>query len=200
MCLGPPHLTFRLLTLWPSPDEPYTLDQLRAPRLNLQIVRPLVDRFYNPDDLSTVYCLLANRVQFLRSTEEALHQSVNIARAIVCELVATRILRRFHEDNPGRPGLLLLANILVSGFDAFDAAPDAVRRQSRAQQWQERGGQDRKLMALELAILSESKTLISSMACQRVVDAVHRGQVVYTPLSLVDILPDHYKHHPVSLY
>lgn len=181
-------------------DEPYSLDQLQAPRLNAQLVRPLVDRLYNPDDLSTVYCLLANRVQFLRSQEETLRQTVNIARAIVCELVATRILRRFHEDNPGRPGLLLLANILVSGFDAFDAAPEALRKQSRAQKWHERGGHERKLIALELAILSESKILIGSLACQRVVDAVHRGQVVYTPLSLVDILPDHVKHHPVSLY
>ncbi|KAK0732197.1 hypothetical protein B0H67DRAFT_597829 [Lasiosphaeris hirsuta] len=184
-------------------DDPYTLDQLRAPRMSMQVVRPLVDRLYNPDDLSTVYCLLANRVQFLRSqSDEAIHQSVNIARATVCELVAARILRRFHEDNPGRSGLLLLANILVSGFDAFDAAPEAIRRMSRAEQWpvQERGGHERKLMALELAILSESKILIASVACQRVVDAVYRGLVVYTPLSLVDILPDHYKHHPVSLY
>jgi len=171
--------------------------------MTMQVVRPLVDRLYSPDDLSTVYCLLANRVQFLRSqSEEALHQTVNISRAIVCELVAARILRRFHEENPGRSGLLLLSNILVSGFDAFDAAPEPVRRQSRAQQWpaQERGGHERKLMALELAILSESKILIASVPCQRVVDAVHRGLVVYTPLSLVDILPDHYKFHPVSLY
>ncbi|KAK5652407.1 hypothetical protein OQA88_10599 [Cercophora sp. LCS_1] len=184
-------------------DDPYTLDQLRTPRMSAQIVRPLVDKLYSPDDLSTVYCLLANRVQFLRSqSEEALHQTVNIARATVCELVAARILRRFHEENPGRSGLLLLSNILVSGFDAFDAAPEPIKRQSRAQQWpsQERGGHERKLMALELAIMSESKILIASVACQRVVDAVHRGLVVYTPLSLVDILPDHYKYHPVSLY
>src|SRR3954453_11576454 len=104
--------------------------------MSTQVVRPLVDRLYNPQDLSTVYCLLANRVQFLRSqSDEALHHTVNIARATVCELVAARILRRFHEENPGRPGLLILANILVSGFDAFDAAPEPVRRQSRAQQW-----------------------------------------------------------------
>ncbi|KAK1758749.1 calcium channel YVC1 [Echria macrotheca] len=171
--------------------------------MTMQVVRPLVDRLFDPNDLSTVYCLLANRVQFLRSqSEEALHQTVNIARAILCELVAARILRRFHEENPGRSGLLLLSNILVSGFDAFDAAPEPMRRQSRASQWhaQDRDGHERKLMALELAILSESKILIASVPCQRVVDAVHRGLVVYTPLSLVDILPDHYKFHPVSLY
>ncbi|KAK0705936.1 hypothetical protein B0T26DRAFT_439097 [Lasiosphaeria miniovina] len=184
-------------------DDPYTLGELRTPRMTSLLVRPLVDRLYNPDDLSTVYCLLANRVQFLRSqSDEALHYTVNIARATLCELVAARILRRFHEDHPRRPGLLLLANVLVSGFDPFDAAPDEVRRRGRSPQWpaQERGGRERKLTALELAILSESKILVASLACQRVVDAVYRGLVVYTPVSLVDILPDHYKHHPVSLY
>ncbi|KAK3386856.1 hypothetical protein B0H63DRAFT_141557 [Podospora didyma] len=184
-------------------DDPYTLEQLRTPRMTTLLVRPLVDRLYDPNDLSTVYCLLANRVQFLRSqSDEALHQTVNIARAMLCELVAARVLRRFHEDHPGRSGLLILANMLVSSFDPFDTAPEAVRRQGRSTQWptQQSGGRERKLTALELAILSESKILIASLACQRVVDAVYRGLVVYTPVSLVDILPDHYKHHPVSLY
>jgi hypothetical protein len=205
------------------PDDPYTVEELQAPRMNMLVIRPLADRLYSPDDLSVgsspipssalalihrnlltptiVYCLLVNRVQFLRShSSEALHQTVNVARATLCELVATRVLRRFHEDHPGRPGLLLLANILVSGFDPFDAAPEAVR--SHRPQWavQERGGHERKLTALELGIVSESKILIGSLACQRVVDAVYHGVVVYTPLSFVDILPDHYKHHPVSLY
>jgi hypothetical protein len=49
----------------------------------------------------------------------------------------------------------------------------------------------RKLPALEIAIISESKTFLSSSACQ---------MVVYTPTSFIDILPDHYKHKPVSLY
>jgi len=186
-------------------DDPYTLDQLKAPRLNNLVVKPLVDKLYNPDDLSVVYCLLANRVQFLRhqlDEDELLYQTVNIARATLCELVAARVLRRFHEDHPDRPGLLLLANVLVSGFDPFDAAPDPLRRYRRSLQWpyQDRGGHERKLTALELAILSESKILIGSLACQRVVNAVYHGVVVYTPLSFVDILPDHYKHHPVSLY
>lgn len=131
-----------------------------------------------------------------------MHQTVNIARAALCELVATRVLRHFHEQNAGRPGLLLLANILVSGFDPFHGAPDAVLRWGRRPQWpiQDRGGHERKLTALELAILSEAKTLIASSACERVVSAVYHGIVVYTPLSFVDILPDHYKHHPVTLY
>jgi hypothetical protein len=73
---------------------------------------------------------------------------------------------------------------------------------SRRPRWaiQERGGHERKLTALELAIISESKMLIKSPACQLVVDAVYKGVVVYTPLSFVDFLPDHYRYHPVSLY
>ncbi|KAL2176136.1 uncharacterized protein P884DRAFT_270758 [Thermothelomyces heterothallicus CBS 202.75] len=182
-------------------DDIYTLDELRAPHMDRHVVRPLVDRLYNPQEPAIVYCLVANRVQFLRPrSSEALHQGVHESRAILCELVATRILRRFREDHPGRPGLLLLANILVSGFDPCDAAPESVR--SRRPQWaiQKRGGHERKVTALELAIISESKMLIKSPACQLVVDAVYKGVVVYTPLSFVDFLPDHYKYHPVSLY
>jgi hypothetical protein len=33
-------------------DDPYTLDQLLGPRINVSVVRPLVDRLYDPDDCS----------------------------------------------------------------------------------------------------------------------------------------------------
>ncbi|KHN94695.1 nonselective cation channel [Metarhizium album ARSEF 1941] len=209
-----------------SIDDPYTLDHFRQPTLNALIVRPLVDRLYETQNIaigkaqspvmfeskpkdgrakmpsSTVYCLLANRVFFLKSQSGLATQSVNRARSILCELVATRVIRRFHEDNPGNDGLLLLAQILVEGFDPFDGAPHEVEREGRDPQWpvQSRGGYERKLTALELAILSESKAFISSAACQRLVEAVHVGKVVYTPLSFMDILPDHYKHRPIQLY
>ncbi|KAH6683606.1 hypothetical protein F5X68DRAFT_171819 [Plectosphaerella plurivora] len=188
-----------------SIDDPYTLQELRAPRMNMLVVRPLVDKLHNngDGDIWAVYCLLVNRVQFLRSQHsQSMHQTVNIARATLCELVATRVLRRFHEKSPGNKGLLFLANILVSGFDPFHGAPDSVVCSGRRPQWpvQDRGGHERKLTALELAILSESKTLIASSAFQRVVSAVYEGTVVYSPLSFVDILPDHFKHHPISIY
>lgn len=34
------------------PDDPYTAEQLKAPRMNKLLVRPLVDQLYNPHDLS----------------------------------------------------------------------------------------------------------------------------------------------------
>ncbi|KAJ9647299.1 hypothetical protein H2201_003898 [Coniosporium apollinis] len=172
--------------------------------MNVAVVRPLVDRLYDPDDVSVVYCLLVNRVQLLREqSDRAHHQTVTITRAVLCELIAGKILRRFNEENPGRSGLLLLANVLVSGFEPFQNAPDEVSRSKKhAMQWayQKRGGYERKLTALEIAIVSESKFFLSGIACQKVVEAVYRGRIVYTPTSFIDILPDHYKHKPISLY
>ncbi|KAH6675386.1 nonselective cation channel [Plectosphaerella plurivora] len=191
----------RLLILT-SIDEPYTTDHLTSPRMITMVIRPLVQRLYNPDDISIVYCLMANRVQFLRERGTMVHQSVNIARATLCELVAARVLRRFHEDNPGMSGLPTLATVLVDGFDPFQGAPIHVERPRRRFRWpfHQRGGYERKVTALELAILSEAKTFISSTGCQRVVEAVYHGRIVYTPNSVVDILPDHYVHQPVTLY
>ena len=88
--------------------------------MNISVIRPLVDHLYDPDDVSIVYCLLVNRVQFLR--ERAQHQNVNTTRATVCELIASRVLRRFDEDHEGRQGLLLIANVLVAGFEPFQNA------------------------------------------------------------------------------
>lgn len=152
--------------------------------------------------MCSVYCLLANRIQFLREQTNTASQTVNIARAALCELVAARILRRFNEEHSGPIGLLLLAHILVSGFDPFQGAPDETEAEFRHPQWpvQSRGGDERKLTALELAIISESKVFVGSFACQKVIDAVYEGRIVYTPNSFIDILPDHYATCPISLY
>ncbi|KAK7972613.1 hypothetical protein PG988_006747, partial [Apiospora saccharicola] len=192
-----------IATLDEIEDDPYTLDQLREPRMNVVVVRPLVNRLYDPDDPWMVYCLLANRIQFLREQASTAHQTVSIARAALCELVATRILRRFNEEHSGPIGLLLLSHILVNGFDPFQGAPIDVEVEHRHRQWpiQKRHGEpERRLTALELAIISESKVFVSSFACQKVIDAVYEGRVVYTPISFVDILPDHYESCPISLY
>ncbi|OAL32607.1 hypothetical protein AYO20_07917 [Fonsecaea nubica] len=155
-----------------------------------------------------VYCLLVNRMQFIREQSYATHhQTVNLTRALLCELVAEKILRRYNEHNPGPRGLLKLANILVAGFEPFQGAPDEVTSQSQhamhywtAQRRSESGKVERKLTALEVAIVSASKSFLASSACQKVVDAIYRGKVVYTPSSFIDIIPDHWKKRPISLY
>lgn len=113
-----------------------------------------------------VYCLLVNRLQFLHEQSHLNNrQNVHFTRAMLCEVVATRILRRFGEDNSGSPGLLLLANILVTGFGPFQNAPAQVCQQaSVSTSW----AWNRALPALEVAIVAESKYFLSSTNCQRV--------------------------------
>lgn len=189
-------------------EDPYTNQQLREPRMNVLIVKPLVDRLYSEDDISIVYCLLVNRMQFLREQQfQQHHQTVDLTRANLCEIVAMKVLRRHDEESIGKPGLLLLAQILVAPFQPFQGAPEdryPDRYMSEFRQvnglYQQQGDLEGKLTALEVAIVSESKILLSSSASQKVIDAVYRGRIVYTPTTFIDIIPDHYKHKPISLY
>ncbi|KAK6206556.1 hypothetical protein LQW54_007626 [Pestalotiopsis sp. IQ-011] len=179
-------------------EDYLTFEQLRDLRLNISVVRPLVDKLYELDDVSIVYCLLVNRAQFLyEQSHMSNRQNVNYTRAMLCEVVATRILRRFGEDNDGDQGLLVLAHILVAGFTPFQNAPDGVRNEeSLATKWDFH----RTLPALEVAIISESKYFLSSTHCQKVIDAIYTGHIVYTPSTFLDLIPDRYKQKPISLY
>ncbi|KAH7034990.1 uncharacterized protein B0I36DRAFT_317374 [Microdochium trichocladiopsis] len=179
-------------------EDYLTFEQLRDLRLNLSVVRPLVDKLYELDDISIVYCLLVNRYQFLEEQEHlANRQNVNFTRATLCEVVATRILRRFGEDNPGAQGLLLLANILVAGFEPFQNAPPEIRQEAAlGSAW----NYSRTLPALEVAILTESKYFLSSTHCQKVINGIYIGQITYTPSTFLDVIPDRYKQKPISLY
>ncbi|KAL2020655.1 hypothetical protein VTK56DRAFT_8051 [Thermocarpiscus australiensis] len=177
-------------------EDYLSLDQLRDVRLNVSVIRPLVDKLYEQDDISIVYCLLVNRAQFLSEQSHLSNrQNVNYTRAMLCELIATRILRRFNEDNEGPENLLVLAQILIAGFEPFQNAPEEVRREVGAST-----AHHKTLPALEVAILSESRIFLASTSCQKIVDAIYDGRVIYTPSSYMDIIPDRYKQRPISLY
>ncbi|KAK1989516.1 nonselective cation channel [Colletotrichum cereale] len=179
-------------------EDHLSLEQLRDVRINIAVVRPLVDKLYDLDDISIVYCLLVNRAQFLYEQSHLNNrQNVNYSRAALCELVATRILRRFSEDNEGPDGLVLLAHILVAGFEPFQMAPAGIREAASTETYR---SYNRMLPSLEIAILTESKFFLSATPCQKVVNAIYEGRIVYTPSSFMDIIPDHYKLKPISLY
>ncbi|KAK0661577.1 putative calcium channel [Cercophora samala] len=177
-------------------EDYLSLDQLRDVRINISVIRPLVDKLYEQDDISIVYCLLVNRAQFLNEQKHLSNrQNVNSTRAMLCELIATRILRRFNEDNDGPDNLLVLAHILIAGFEPFQNAPEEIRREVQASTaWH------KTLPALEVAILSEARIFLASTSCQKVVDAIYDGRVIYTPSSYMDLIADRYKQRPISLY
>jgi hypothetical protein len=143
--------------------------------------------------------LLVNRAQFLDEQSHLNNRhNVNFTRATLCELIATRILRRFGEvHDDGHDGLLLLAHILVAGFEPFQNAPEEIREEAeRTTTWVDY----KTLPALEVAIVTESKHFLSSATCEKVVNAIYEGRIVYTPSTFWDIIPDHYKLKPISIY
>jgi hypothetical protein len=169
--------------------------------MNVLIVKPLVDRLYDEEDISIVYCLLVNRMQFLREQQfQQHHQTVDLTRANLCELVAMKVLRRHDEESTGKAGLLLLAQVMVAPFQPFQGAPDERCPPRHSSEYQGQGDNEGKLTALEVAIVSESKVLLAGSASQKVIDAIYRGRIVYTPTVYMDIIPDHYKYKPISLY
>lgn len=145
-------------------EDYLSLEQLRDVRINVSVIRPLVDKLYEQDDISIVYCLLVNRAYFLSEQNHLSNRlNVNFTRAALCELIATRIMRRFNEDNEGPTNLLVLAHILIAGFEPFQNAPEEIRKEVHsATAWH------KTLPALEVAILSESRVFLASTSCQKV--------------------------------
>ncbi|KAK8049474.1 receptor-activated Ca2+-permeable cation channel [Apiospora phragmitis] len=178
-------------------EDYLTIEQLRDLRLNISVVRPLVDKLYELDDISIVYCLLVNRAQFLHEQQHLNNrQNVYVSRATLCEVVATRILRRFGEDNPGPDGLLLLANILVAGFEPFQNAPGGGPSTSCCVG----------IMGAPTDIAgsgdchSQRKQIWGDAKQDHSTDAIYTGHIIYTPSTFLDIIPDRYKQKPISLY
>ncbi|KAG0150562.1 hypothetical protein CROQUDRAFT_72833 [Cronartium quercuum f. sp. fusiforme G11] len=211
-------------------DTPLSTEQLTSPRITLSITRPLELEYFNLRHEAIVFALLVNRVQFITDSTHALTlHSVNATRASLCEILATNVLRRVHESDLMKETnyvansqnrvtpltvtqkltpeeeencLLKSANVLATAFAMFQGAPAEVIKNMEAD-W---GAKDAKKIlssqcnALEMAIVSEAKQFIRSPACQRVIEAIWTGKIVYSSTAIFDILSDRYKRRPVSLY
>jgi hypothetical protein len=57
--------------------------------------RPLTEKYIHLENLSIVYCLLSNRLQFLSDAGSLPHSRLNTSRAALCELLAIRLLNHY---------------------------------------------------------------------------------------------------------
>lgn len=91
-------------------------EQIKTPQIYAYLIKPIVeecmvtvgpceeeDTCEHDENISVgiIYSLLANQVQFLREsdTDGGVHGGVLETRAIVCEIVALKLLRELHEDD-----------------------------------------------------------------------------------------------------
>jgi acyl-CoA dehydrogenase len=109
---------------------------------------------------------MVNRAQFLdEQSHMSNRQNVHYTRALLCELIATRVLRRFGENHEGDECLLVLSHILVAGFSPYQNAPDEILEEAKASR---SVMYHKTLPTLEVAILTESKFFLSSTPCVKV--------------------------------
>lgn len=127
----------------------------------------MVDKYRNLQDQgnkSIVFCLLLNRVHFIRDDNLAT-SALSSTRAHLCEILAIRCLREYGDN------LLDLAAVAVTSWPVYSGA-DPVTLNLVQQENEDL--EDRVGNAIEMAIISKAKRFIKSSACQKVINAIWR--------------------------
>lgn len=161
------------------------------PRHSDQLCRPLEEKYTKLNNKSTVFCFLLNRVYFNRDQNFAT-ASLSKSRAVLCELLATRTIRQWHN-------LIELSNILITSWPVFSGCSDEVLQKGREIQ-DEFDERERVGNAIEMAIISDAKIFVKSAPCQKVISAIWSGSIVYTAESAHSLIQDSYKRAPIHYY
>ena len=109
-------------------DHPLSEEQLRGSLVLNTIIRPLASDYVQKGP-ATIYCLLVNRLYFLRIQSSVLSfHSINATRASLCEILAIRVLDGMQGERgmTADESLLSLANALVRCFSPFQGAPAEI--------------------------------------------------------------------------
>ncbi|KAG6844774.1 hypothetical protein H0H87_003892 [Tephrocybe sp. NHM501043] len=175
-------------------DTPLTYDALTAPDITYTLVQPLVEKYLaiqNNGNASVVFCLLLNRVHFLRD-DNILTATISQSRATLCEILAIRTFRAYANN------MLQLTRTLTTTWLVYNGADPQIIQQARAERDDDL--EDRVGNAIEMAILGKSKRFIKSSSCQKVINAIWTGRCVYQAESSHSILADTYKRTPIHFY
>ncbi|OCF56114.1 hypothetical protein L486_06055 [Kwoniella mangroviensis CBS 10435] len=173
-------------------DAPLTYEQLLAPESTYTIVRPLTEKYLELQNQAAVFCLLLNKIQFTRDSNQLSISTLSTARANLCEILAIRVLRGWSERS------LPLATVLLTPWALFQGASEEVLERAK-----EEGDDDLLTQggnALEMAIISGSKRFIRSPSCQKVIEGIWSGRIIYSALNAHALIADNYKKKPIQMY
>ncbi|KAI0305818.1 hypothetical protein B0F90DRAFT_1923547 [Multifurca ochricompacta] len=174
-------------------DTPLTYEALTAPDLTYTLVHPLANKYrdlQHQGNKSIVFCLLLNRVHFIRD-DNLTTSSLSRTRAHLCEILAIRCLREYGDN------LLDLVVVAATSWPVYSGADPVTLSIAREENDEL---DDRVGNAIEMAIISKAKRFIKSTPCQKVIDAIWSGKCVYQADSSHSILSDTYKRTPVHFY
>ncbi|KAJ6518806.1 receptor-activated Ca2+-permeable cation channel [Mycena sanguinolenta] len=177
-------------------DTPLTYAALMAPDLTYTLIHPLLEKYCNlqraHSNLSIVFCLLLNRVHFIRD-ENISTASVSQSRATLCEILAIRTLRDYGSS------MMDLTTILTTSWPVYSGAEPEVLAHGR-REFADFDEEERVGNAIEMAIVGKAKNFIKSTSCQKVIDGIWSGRYVYQAESNHSILSDTYKRTPIHFY
>ncbi|CAK5274026.1 unnamed protein product, partial [Mycena citricolor] len=141
---------------------------LTAPDLTYTLIHPLLEKYCNiqraHNNLSVVFCLLLNRIHFIRD-DNIVTSAVSASRATLCEILAIRVLRDFAEN------MMDLALILTTSWPVYSGASHEALEHGR-EEFVDFDPEERVGNAIEMAIVGKAKRFIKSTSCQKVIDAI----------------------------
>ncbi|KAG8706528.1 hypothetical protein FRC08_001003, partial [Ceratobasidium sp. 394] len=173
-------------------DTPLSWDALTAPDSSYTVLGPLHEKYKAKKNLSVTFCFLLNRVHFLRD-QNIMTAPLSQTRAALCEILAIRSLRD-HADST-----LELATACTTAWPIFAGAPPDLR-EFASKAGNEFDIRERVGNAIEMAIVGNAKRFIKSSACQKVIDDIYWGRIVYQASADHSILADTYKLKPIHFY
>ncbi|KAF5338336.1 hypothetical protein D9611_012451 [Ephemerocybe angulata] len=139
---------------------------LTSPEVTIGVLQPLVDKYaaiQQEGNLSVVFCILLNRVHFIRD-EDLFTATLSKSRADFCELLATRVFRE------NAYSLLDLTVVLTTVWHVYAGADPRLLEKAKRERDDEL--ENRVGNAIELAILGKAKRFIKSTSCRRVIEAI----------------------------
>ncbi|CAN6623057.1 hypothetical protein TRVA0_009S01288 [Trichomonascus vanleenenianus] len=138
-------------------------DQLKSPQIHSFLIKPLLEELKNDFSPGTLYALMANMLQFTKeSSSNAAMAGVMATRAMICEIVAIRLLKEYSDPDD-------LMNALT--YDFYPLANGAPVNQL-VPRWQ-------RISTLEVAIKAEAKRFLSHPVVIEVLEEIWNGSVMF---------------------
>ncbi|KAI5119644.1 hypothetical protein M0805_009005 [Coniferiporia weirii] len=176
-------------------DSALTWEQLTASDVNFAIIRPLVYKYAKLNNMAVVYACLVVRSHFIHLVDENLADAnIMASRAMMCELLAMKLVRQFANDK------LVLASVLTTTWSPIAGAPEDVIEDVRDALGGDEKDLDDPTSALEMAIATKAKAFLSSTVVQTIVNDIHLGRIVLSTVSNRSLLADNYKPRAVEIY
>ena len=150
--------------------------QMSAPDIVYSVIVPLEEKYkaiQQAGNCSIVFCLLLNRAYFLRD-RNLITSALSRTRAALCEKLAIRAIH-VHATN-----MLDLALALTTSWPVYNGADSTLV--ARAREEMDDDLEERVGNAIEVAIISQSRTFLKSQPVQKVIDAIWRYVCPYEVL------------------